>query len=230
MRAYMERLLERNDATSCQEAVTAKPAGLVHVVDDDEALRAAVVRLIRSNGYEAVGHSDAVGLRAASDHDRPSCILLDMRLVGESGLNVQAALRARGNTTPIIFMTGFGTIPLTVQAIRGGAVEFLTKPVDNDTLLTAIRRALELDARAVELRCAEGELTERLTSLTDREREVMALAIGGLMNKQIAGELGTTEITAKVHKRRVMAKMRARSLPDLVRIAEALGIHAARSR
>jgi FixJ family two-component response regulator len=204
--------------------------GLVHVVDDDEALRAALVRLVRSDGLEAVGHADATGLDKMCEGDRSSCILLDIRLDGDSGLNVQAALRARGSTTPIIFLTGFGTIPMTVQAMRAGAVEFLTKPVDDDTLLTAIRRALELDATTVAKRHAEIDLAERFMSLTDREREVMALAIGGLMNKQIAGELGTTEITAKVHKRRVMTKMRARSLPDLVRIAETLGIQAARSR
>lgn len=205
-------------------------AGLVHVVDDDEALRAALVRLVRSDGLEAIGHPDATDLNMTLENHRPSCILLDIRLEGDSGLNVQAALRARGSTTPIIFLTGFGTIPMTVQAMRAGAVEFLTKPVNDDTLLTAIRRALEMDASAAEQRHAEGDLVQRLMSLTDREREVMALAIGGLMNKQIAGELGTTEITAKVHKRRVMAKMRARSLPDLVRIAETLGIRAARSR
>lgn len=205
-------------------------AGLVHVVDDDEALCAALVRLVRSAGLEAVGHSDALNLHEALEDHCPSCILLDIRLEGESGLNVQTALRTRGSTTPIIFLTGFGTIPMTVQAMRAGAVEFLTKPVDDETLLSAVRRALDLNALAVEQRHAKGDLAERLMSLTDREREVMTLAIGGLMNKQIAGELGTTEITAKVHKRRMMDKMRARSLPDLVRIAEALGIRAARSR
>lgn len=205
-------------------------AGLVHVVEDDEALRAALVRLVRSDGLEALGHADAMGLDDGLGTHRPSCILLDIRLEGESGLNVQAALRERGSTTPIIFLTGFGTIPMTVQAMRAGAVEFLTKPVDDDVLLDAVRRALEMDASAVERQHAEGNLADRLMSLTDREREVMALAIGGLMNKQIAGELGTTEITAKVHKRRMMTKMRARSLPDLVRMAETLGIQAARSR
>ncbi|MDD1453287.1 response regulator [Sphingomonas sp. H160509] len=205
-------------------------AGLVHVVEDDKALRAALVRLIRSDGLEAVGHADAMGLDDNLGAYRPSCILLDIRLDGESGLNVQAALRERGSTTPIIFLTGFGTIPMTVQAMRAGAVEFLTKPVDDDVLLDAVRRALEMDASAVERQHAEGDLADRLMSLTDREREVMALAIGGLMNKQIAGELGTTEITAKVHKRRMMTKMRARSLPDLVRMAETLGMQAARSR
>ncbi|MDB5726324.1 MAG: DNA-binding response regulator, partial [Novosphingobium sp.] len=143
-----------------------------------------------------------------------------MRLERENGLAVQDALRDDGSTAPIIFLTGFGTIPMTVQAMRGGAAEFLTKPVVDSVLLSAVNRALELDAATALKRRMLNDLAQRLASLTDREREVMALAIGGLMNKQIAGELGTTEITAKVHKRRVMEKMRARSLPDLVRMAE----------
>ena len=153
-----------------------------------------------------------------------------MRLEGENGLSVQETLRENGNTAPVIFLTGFGTIPMTVQAMRAGAAEFLTKPVNDDVLLSAIIRSLEHDALMADRRQAQIDLELRLASLTERESEVMRLAIGGLMNKQIAGELGTTEITAKVHKRRVMEKMRARSLPDLVRMAEQLGIGAVRSR
>ena len=204
--------------------------GIVHIVDDDEMLRAALVRLIRSHGLEAMGHSSASQLRSAPSTDMPSCIILDMRLEGENGLQVQATLRTEGNTAPVIFLTGFGTIPMTVQAMRGGAAEFLTKPVDDVVLISAIRRALEFDASTALARRSKSDLTRRLASLTIREREVMALVIGGLMNKQIAGELGITEITAKVHKRRVMDKMGARSLPDLVRIAETLGMGAIRTR
>jgi FixJ family two-component response regulator len=206
------------------------PSGIVHIVDDDDALRAALVRLVRSAGLEVRGHCSASGLRDALNVDQPQCVILDMRLEGESGLSVQEELRIEGNTAPVIFLTGFGTIPLTVQAMRAGAAEFLTKPVNDDVLLAAILRALEHDATMAQRRQSQHDLELRLASLTDREGEVMRLAIGGLMNKQIAGELGTTEITAKVHKRRVMEKMRARSLPDLVRMAEKLGISAVRSR
>jgi FixJ family two-component response regulator len=205
-------------------------AGVVHIVDDDDALRAALVRLVRSAGLDARGHCSASELREAVSADRPRCIILDMRLEGENGLSVQEALREDGNTAPVIFLTGFGTIPMTVQAMRAGAAEFLTKPANDDVLLSAIIRALEHDALMAHRRQIQIDLELRLASLTERESEVMRLAIGGLMNKQIAGELGTTEITAKVHKRRVMEKMRARSLPDLVRMAEQLGIAAVRSR
>lgn len=211
-------------------ACATNAAGMVHIVDDDEALRAALIRLVRSHDIDVLGHADAAQLRHSLSPDVPSCIVLDMRLRDESGLTVQQLLRADGYTAPVIFLTGFGTIPMTVQAMRGGAAEFLTKPVDGAVLVTAIRRALEFDASAALRRRSDSDLANRLASLTDREREVMALAIGGLMNKQIAGELCITEITAKVHKRRVMGKMGARSLPDLVRAADALGITSVRTR
>lgn len=153
-----------------------------------------------------------------------------MRLESENGLTVQAELSGGGSAVPVIFLTGFGTIPMSVQAMRAGAAEFLTKPVDDEVLLSAIGRALHHDRDAMRLRQSHADLQDRLAMLTDREREVLHLAIGGLMNKQIAGELGITEITAKVHKRRVMEKMCARSLPDLVRMAERLGISALKSR
>jgi FixJ family two-component response regulator len=215
----------------CREGELAPAlSGVVHIVDDDDALRAALVRLVRSAGLEAKSHYSAWGLGDAVSAERPRCIILDMRLEGENGLSVQQALHEGGSTAPVIFLTGFGTIPMTVQAMRAGAAEFLTKPVNDDVLLSAIFRALEHDALMAHRRQAQTDLELRLATLTEREGEVMRLAIGGLMNKQIAGELGTTEITAKVHKRRVMDKMRARSLPDLVRMAEQLGISAVRSR
>ncbi|MEG3177744.1 response regulator [Sphingomonas sp. RB3P16] len=205
-------------------------SGRVHIVDDDELLRAALIRLVCSHGLDAVGHADAAGLQEALSTETPSCIVLDMRLERESGLAVQAALQDGGSTTPIIFLTGYGTIPMTVRAMRSGAAEFLTKPVDETVLLGAIHEALKLDACATLERVEQRQLNSRFATLTDRERQVMTLAIGGLMNKQIAGELGITEITAKVHKGRVMEKLCARSLPDLVRMAESLGVIAARRR
>ena len=189
-----------------------------------------MARLIKSDGLEAIGHSTASALRSALSADLPSCIILDMRLERENGLQVHRDLRGGGITAPVIFLTGFGTIPMTVQAMRGGAAEFLTKPVEDTVLLAAIRRALEFDASTAHVRRSQTDLARRMDSLTAREREAMTLVIGGLMNKQIAGELGITEITAKVHKRRVMDKMGARSLPDLVRMAETLGVGAKRTR
>ncbi len=204
--------------------------GIVHVVDDDAGLRAALIRLMRSDGLAAVGHSDASALLASLDAEGPCCVVLDVRLSGESGLAIQDALRKEGSTVPIIFLTGYGTIPMSVQAMRGGASEFLTKPVEDEVLLSAIRRALTADLAVVSDRLFRKEIDARFATLTGRERQVMALAIGGLMNKQIAAGLGVTEITAKVHKRQVMEKMEARSLPDLVRMADLLGISATLTR
>lgn len=201
----------------------------VHIVDDDAALRMALARLVRSAGFVAVEHADAAAL-LESALEPPCCILLDVRLGRQNGLAVQEALRGAGRTTPIIFLTGYGTIPMTVRAMRAGAVEFLTKPVDDEVLLEAVGRAIDADAAAREVWQAQRALEDRYARLTEREREVMAFAIGGLMNKQIAGELGVAEITAKVHKRQVMLKMGARSLADLVLFAERLGISAFRRR
>lgn len=203
---------------------------IVHIVDDDPALRRALARLCKAAGLTAVEHPDADDLAEKTLAHRPGCVLLDVRLADQNGLAVQEALRGAGNTVPIIFLTGYGTIPITVRAIRGGAIEFLTKPVEDEVLLEAIRRAIAADAAGLDEDRARRELADRYGSLTDRERDVMACAIGGLMNKQIAGELGLSEITAKVHKRHVMEKMGARSLPDLVRMAEQLGVRARRRR
>ncbi|CAO3408751.1 hypothetical protein [Azospirillum largimobile] len=203
---------------------------VVHIVDDDPALRRALKRLCETAGLTAVEHSDADDLAEKTLAHRPSCVLLDVRLAGQNGLAVQEALRDAGSTVPIIFLTGYGTIPMTVRAIRGGAIEFLTKPVEDEVLLEAISRAIEADTAALDVNLARREIADRYGTLTDREREVLACAIGGLMNKQIAGELGLSEITAKVHKRHVMEKMGARSLPDLVLMAAQLGIPARRRR
>ncbi|WP_207458260.1 response regulator [Azospirillum sp. SYSU D00513] len=202
----------------------------VHIVDDDAALRTALVRLCKAAGLAVVEHTNADGLAERTLARRPTCVLLDVRLADQNGLAVQEALRGAGSTVPIIFLTGYGTIPMTVRAMRGGAIEFLTKPVEEEVLLEAIGRAIRADAEALDMDRARHELCDRYATLTDRERDVMACAIGGLMNKQIAGELGLSEITAKVHKRHVMEKMGARSLPDLVRMAEQLGVPARRRR
>ena len=202
----------------------------VHIVDDDPALRRALSRLCRSIGLETVEHADAGQLGASARTSRPACVVLDVRLAEQNGIAVQEALRESGFTLPIIFLTGYGTIPMTVRAMRGGAIEFLTKPAEDEVLLEAIGRALDADRQQLAAGRATEEIAERYEGLTGRERDVMACAIGGLMNKQIAGELGLSEITAKVHKRRVMEKMAARSLPDLVRMAELLNVQAKRRR
>lgn len=204
------------------------PEPIVHIVDDDPALSAALVRLCRSAGLTAVAHSDPAKLIVPRVRVAPECILLDLRLPGQSGLMVQEALRDAGCTVPIIFLTGFGTIPITVRAMRGGAVEFLTKPVSDTVVLEAIHRALAIDAAALEDDRVLKDLSARLRSLTPRELTLLRCAISGLMNKQIAAQLGITEITAKVHKRRVMEKMRARSLAELVRMAHRLKIEPTR--
>ncbi|WP_245282392.1 MULTISPECIES: response regulator [Hyphomicrobiales] len=203
---------------------------VVHIVDDDPALRRGLVRLCRATGLEAIEHADASTLGEGALALRPACVVLDVRLAENNGITVQETLRDAGFTVPIIFLTGYGTIPMTVRAMRGGAIEFLTKPAEEEVLLEAIRRALEADRRQLITARAKAECEDRYATLTERERDVLACAVGGLMNKQIAGELGLSEITAKVHKRRVMDKMGARSLPDLVRMAEALSLPIRRRR
>ncbi|GGF68214.1 DNA-binding response regulator [Azorhizobium oxalatiphilum] len=202
----------------------------VHIVDDDPALRTALARLCRSAGLAAVEHADADDLAPRLSNQRPACVVLDVRLADHNGLTVQEALRSAGSSVPVIFLTGYGTIPMTVRAMRGGAIEFLTKPVEDSVLLEAIGRAIAADEAALRAEGLRDEVAARFATLSERERDVMACAIGGLMNKQIAGELGLSEITTKVHKRHVMEKMGARSLPDLVLMAQHLGFSASRRR
>ncbi|MDR3375066.1 MAG: response regulator [Ancalomicrobiaceae bacterium] len=203
---------------------------MVHIVDDDAAIREALVRLCASDGLDAEAHSSAVELMSRLDALRPGCIVLDVRLENESGFDVQEQLLKIHKDIPVIFMTGYGTIPMTVRAMRAGAMEFLTKPIDPDVLLTAVRSALDVDAEALSSRADLVSLREQYETLTPREREVLTLVIGGLLNKQVAAELGTAEVTAKVHKRRVIEKLGARSVADLILIAERLGVSAARRR
>ena len=203
---------------------------VVYVVDDDDSVRASVLNLLQAEGYQAHGFAAGADFVGQVHADTPSCLVCDMHMPQLGGLEVAAELARLGADIPVIFMTGFGTIPMTVQAMKAGATEFLEKPVAPEALLQAVREALALDAARIGERRELAELRQRHDSLTPRERETMRLAIGGLLNKQIADELGVSEIMAKTHKRKVMEKMAARSLPDLVRHAERLHIEKTRSR
>jgi FixJ family two-component response regulator len=197
---------------------------LVYIVDDEAPLRAAISSLLRSVGMRIAAYASVADFLAESRADVTSCLLLDVRLEGVSGLDFQADLRRDGVALPIIFMTGHGDIPMSVRAMKAGAIDFLAKPFRDQELFDAIDAALRAD-RARRLRDgALQELTARYESLTPREREIMALAARGLMNKQIAGEVGTSEITVKIHRGNAMRKMQAKTFADLVRMAEALGL------
>jgi FixJ family two-component response regulator len=201
---------------------------VVFVVDDDEAVRASLARLLRSARLAVETFASANEFLESATADVPSCLVLDVKLPGLGGLDLQRRLAESNIGIPIIFITGHGDIPMSVRAIKAGAVEFLTKPFRDEDLLAAISQAIELD-RATRQRQEEmGQLMERYESLTPREREVMQLLIAGFLNKQIAAELGTSEITIKVHRGRIMQKMRADSLAELVIMSQKLGIAAAR--
>jgi FixJ family two-component response regulator len=197
---------------------------VVLIVEDDLALREALRRLFRTVGLRAEAFGSAAELLQSRFPDAPTCLVLDVRLPGQSGLVVQAELAEAGVHVPIIFMTGHGDIPMTVQAMKAGAVDFLTKPFRDQDLLDAVNAAIERDRTRRVGDEATIKLRTLLETLSTREREVLALATGGLMNKQIAGELGLSEITVKIHRGHVMKKMNAQSFADLVRMAEALGI------
>ena len=197
---------------------------MVFVVDDDAPMRESLKDLLRSVGLRVEAFASAQEFLHTKRPDVPGCLVLDVRLQGLSGLDLQKRMAEADMEIPIIFITGHGDIPMTVQAMKAGAVEFLTKPFRDQDLLDAIQQALERDRRAREHRTKIEELHSRYRSLTPREREVIALVVAGLLNKQIAGELGTSEASVKVHRQHVMEKMGAGSLADLVRIADRLGI------
>ena len=203
---------------------------IVYVVDDDESVRQSFVNLLDSEGYQVHAYDSAAAFFAQPLAAVPACLLLDMRMPEVGGFDVAAELERMGADLPIIFITGHGSIPLTVQAMKAGALEFLTKPVEPDDLLRAVRDALVVAAARQLQRQELDELRRRHATLTPREREAMQLVIGGLLIKQIANDLGISEIMAKTHKRNLMDKMQARSLPDLVRYAERLNITQTRSR
>jgi len=197
---------------------------VVFVVDDDRAVRDSVRRLLASVGMTVEVFPTAQAFLAAPRADAPGCLVLDVRLPGLSGLDLQRELLSADVTLPIIFITGHGDIPMSVQAMKAGAVEFLTKPYRSQELLDAIRHAIERDRAARAERQELTELRRRYETLTPRERDVMAGVVAGLLNKQIAAEFGTSEATVKEQRGQVMLKMRAGSVPELVRSAGRLGV------
>ncbi|WFU40314.1 response regulator transcription factor [Bradyrhizobium sp. CB82] len=197
---------------------------IVLIVDDDASMRKALTNLFESVGLKVKAFGSAAEILQAKPPEVPSCLVLDIRLPGSSGLDLQSDLAEAKIDTPIIFITGHGDIPMTVQAMKSGAVDFLTKPVREQDLLDAVRAAIERDRKRRDLDKTVVDLRSRFENLTPRERDVLALVTSGLLNKQVAGELGLAEITVKIYRGQVMRKMGAKSLADLIRMSEALGI------
>jgi len=196
---------------------------IVFLVDDDQLFRRSTERLIRTAGLNVQPFSSARDFLKSPRPEGPACLVLDVRMPGLSGMDLQRELAQSGFHIPIIFITGHGDIPMSVRAMKAGAVEFLTKPFRSRVLLDAIRAAIERDRSTLQKQSETRELRERYEQLTRREREVMTLVAKGLLNKQVAGELSTTEATIKFHRAHIMKKMRANSLADLIRMVEKLG-------
>jgi len=197
---------------------------IIHVVDDDPSFRTAVTRLLRAAKYEVRGYRSASEFLDSDPCADPGCILLDLRMPGVSGSDLQQSLANMDEPLPIIFLTGHGDIPASVRAMKAGAVDFLTKPVERGTLLRAVQNALDVDAKGRAARAVLRELRNRYEDLTPREREVLAHVVSGKLNKQIAFDLGTTERTIKAHRASIMDKLAIQSVAELVRLAQALGI------
>ncbi len=195
---------------------------IVFVVDDDVSVRESLESLIRCEGWQPETFASAQEFLACPRAPVPSCLVLDVSLPGLNGLDLQKRVAIERTDMPIIFITGYGDVPMTVQAMKAGAVEFLTKPFKDDVLLAAIRAALERSRVALGLEAEMRVLRDRYASLSQRERQVMALVVSGLLNKQVGGELGISEITVKAHRGKVMQKMKADSLADLVKMATRL--------
>jgi FixJ family two-component response regulator len=206
--------------------MTARPESqsVVFIVDDDASIREAMQRLFRSVGLQAEVFASAAEFLQSKPGDAPSCLVLDVRLPGLSGLDFQAELAKTNMQVPIVFMTGHGDIPMTVKAMKAGAIEFLPKPFRDQDMLDAVRIGLERDRTRRDGEKTISVLRAKFASLTAREQEVMASVTAGLMNKQIAGEMQLAEITVKLHRGSVMRKMAAKSLADLVRMADIVGI------
>ena len=204
--------------------MTAKaPSQVVFVIDDDASMRDAISRLLNAVGLTVQTFASAREFLNRRLPDVPGCVVLDVRLPGLSGLDLQHEMVERGIHIPVVFITGHGDIPMSVQAMKAGAVEFLTKPFRDQDLLDAVRSGIQLDRKEREERAELAELRNCVRQLTQREQEVMWLVVSGLLNKQIALQLGTSEKTIKIHRSQVMRKMRANSLADLVRMAQKLG-------
>jgi len=201
-----------------------EPAYIVFVVDDDPSVRRAIKRLVESVGLHVELFGSATEFITSSRPDVASCLVLDIRLPGISGLDFQRELVQAKNEIPMIFITAHGDIPMTVRAMKAGAVEFLTKPFRDQDLLDAIQLGLERDRVRRQRQAETAMLRERLESLTPREREILPLVVSGLLNKQVGAEIGATEATVKVHRSQLMRKMGASSLADLVRMSEKMGI------
>jgi FixJ family two-component response regulator len=197
---------------------------VVYVVDDDPSVRKSLERLLRSAGHDAKTFASALEFLETTHPDAPGCLVLDIKMPKVSGLELQDRLADKGISFPIIFITGHGTVPASVKALKAGAMDFLQKPFEERELLDAVSRGIEKHHRLRQEQSEMKTLRSRLEALTPREREVFRLVVTGMLNKQVAFDLGTTEKTIKVHRARVMEKMGAQSLADLVRFAEKLGI------
>jgi FixJ family two-component response regulator len=205
------------------------PSPTVFVVDDDAAIRKAVLRLLRSAGIAAAAFASPSEFLARHDPTSPGCLVLDIAMPGFNGLQLQTALAEKGSSLPIIFLTGHGDVSKSVQAMKGGAFDFLTKPVKDKDLLAVVRAAIQTDAFVRREKAKISEVLTRLDALTPREREVLEHVVAGKLNKQIAGDLGITEATVKMHRARVMAKMKVQSVAELACLTERCGIRGTNS-